>query len=55
MQLVIEIHEEEYRRIIKSDETVFANVASKEGMLYAIKNGTPLSEYRCHEKEEEKP
>lgn len=40
--LVIKIPEEEYRWIIKSDETVFGDVASKECMLHAIKNGTPL-------------
>ena len=42
MQIVIDIPEEEYRWIKKSDETVFANVASKECMLHAIRNGTPL-------------
>ncbi len=42
MKLVIDIPEEEYRWITKSDETVFADVASKECMLHAIKNGTPL-------------
>lgn len=42
MKIVIDIPDEEYRWIKKSDETVFANVASKECMLHAIKNGTPL-------------
>ena len=42
MKLVIEMPEEEYRWIKGSDETVFADVASKECMLHAIKNGTPL-------------
>lgn len=42
MQLVIDIPDEEYRWIRKSDETVFADEASKECMLHAIKNGTPL-------------
>ena len=42
MQIVIDIPEEEYNWIIKSDKTVFADVASKECMLHAIKNGTPL-------------
>jgi hypothetical protein len=42
IELVIKIPEEEYRWIIKSDKTVFADVASKECMLHAIKNGTPL-------------
>ena len=45
MQLIIDIPEEEYRWIKKSDKTVFADVASKECMLHAIKNGTPLSKY----------
>ena len=43
IELVVKIPEEEYRWIIKSDETVFASIASKECMLHAIKNGTPLS------------
>lgn len=42
VELVIRIPEEEYRWIMKSDKTVFANVSSKECMLHAIKNGTPL-------------
>ncbi len=42
IELVIKIPEEEYRLIKKSDKTVFADVASKECMLHAIKNGTPL-------------
>ena len=42
IELVIKIPEEEYRWITKSDETVFANIASKECMLHAIKNGTPI-------------
>lgn len=43
IELVIKIPEEEYRWIMKSDKTVFADVASKECMLHAIKNGTLLS------------
>lgn len=43
IELVIKIPEEEYRLIKKSDKTVFADVASKECMLHAIKNGTPLT------------
>lgn len=42
IELVIKIPEEEYRWIIKSDKTVFADVASKECMLHSIKNGMPL-------------
>lgn len=42
VELVIKIPEEEYRWIMKSDKTVFANIASKECMLHAIKNGIPL-------------
>lgn len=42
IELVIKIPEEEYRWIMKSDKTVFADVASKECMLYVIKEGIPL-------------
>jgi hypothetical protein len=42
MKLVIDIPEEEYMMIKMSDKTVFANAASKECMLHAIKNGTVL-------------
>lgn len=42
MEIVIDIPEEEYRWIKKSDKSSFADVASKECMLHAIKNGTPL-------------
>lgn len=42
IELVIKIPDEEYRWIKGSDKTVFADVASKECMLHAIKNGTPL-------------
>lgn len=42
IELVIKVPEEEYRWIMKSEKTVFADVASKECMLHAIKNGTPL-------------
>ncbi len=42
IELVIKIPEEEYRWIIKSDETVFADEASKECMLHVIKNGIPI-------------
>lgn len=45
IELVIKIPEEEYRWIKKSDKTVFADVASKECMLHAIKNGTPLPKW----------
>jgi hypothetical protein len=42
IKLVIKISEEEYKWIIQSEKTVFADIASKECMLHAIKNGTPL-------------
>lgn len=42
MELIIDISEEEYRWIKKSDKNVFADVASKECMLHAIKNAIPL-------------
>lgn len=42
IELVIKIPEDEYRWIKQSDKNVFADVASKECMLHAIKNGAPL-------------
>lgn len=42
MKVVIDIPDEQYEFIKRSDETAFAIVSSKECMLYAIKNGTPL-------------
>ena len=42
MRLIIDIPKEEYMLIKMSDKTVFANAASKECMLHAIKNGTVL-------------
>lgn len=42
IELVIKIPKDEYRWIVKSDKTVFADIASKECMLHAIKNGIPL-------------
>lgn len=50
MDIVIKISEDEYRWIKKSDKTVFADVASKECMLNAIKNGTPLESYLPNER-----
>ena len=44
VKLLIEISEEEYFWILKSDKTVFADAASKEAMLYAIKTGKVLSD-----------
>ena len=42
MRVVINISEEEYNNITKSDKNAFADFVSKEAMMYAIKNGTPL-------------
>lgn len=42
MKIIIDIPEEEYNYILKSDNSVFADCASKECMMYVIKNGTPL-------------
>ena len=42
IELMIRIPESEYGWIMKSDDTVFANVASKECMLNAIKHGVPI-------------
>ena len=44
IELIIKISEEEYRWIKKSDDSIFADIAEKECMLHAIKNGTPLPE-----------
>ncbi len=43
MQLIIDIPDDQYEYIKKSDKNTFAAVSSKECMLYAIKNGTPVS------------
>jgi len=42
IELVIKIPEKEYNMILLSDKTVMANRVSKEAMMYAIKNSTPL-------------
>ena len=43
MRLLIDIPDEQYEYIKKSDKNTFAAVSSKECMLYAIKNGIPIS------------
>ena len=43
MRLLIDIPDEQYEYIKRSDKNTFAAVSSKECMLYAIKNGTPIS------------
>lgn len=43
-KIVIEIPEEEYNIILLSDKTAMSECASKEAMMYAIKNGTLLPE-----------
>ncbi|MBR2555078.1 MAG: hypothetical protein IKE94_09485 [Aeriscardovia sp.] len=42
MQIVIEIPVEQYRLIMNSHRAGVARYVDKEGMMYAIKNGTPL-------------
>lgn len=42
IELVVKVPEDEYKLIAKSDKTVFADAASKECMLFAIKNGVVL-------------
>lgn len=42
MQIVIDIPEEQYSIILLSDKTALSEFASKEAMMYAIKEGTPL-------------
>ena len=41
MKIIIDIPDEQYEYIKKSDKNTFAAVSSKECMLYAIKNGIP--------------
>lgn len=43
MKLLIDIPDDQYEFIKLSDKNTFASVSSKECMLYAIKNGTPVS------------
>ena len=43
MRLIIDIPDEQYEYIKLSDKNTYADVSSKECMLYAIKNGTPVS------------
>lgn len=42
MKLVIDIPDDEYFDIVRSDRTTFADRASKECMFHAIRNGKPL-------------
>lgn len=49
MKLIIDIPEEEYFYIKKSDETSMANWASKECMLNAIKNGAVIEKQPCED------
>ena len=46
MRMVIEIPEELYDMILSSDKTIWAEFVSKEAMMYAIKNSTPLDDIR---------
>lgn len=43
MKMIINIPDEQYEYIRLSDKNTFAAVSSKECMLHAIKNGTPIS------------
>ena len=43
MRLIIDIPDEQYEYIKKSDKNTFAAVSSKECMLHSIKNGIPVS------------
>ena len=45
IELMIKIPEEQYNLILKSDTGATSVFVSKEGMMYAIKNGTPLPEH----------
>lgn len=42
IELVIKIPKAEYNYILKSNDSIFADCASKECMMHSIKNGTPL-------------
>ena len=42
MQILIDLPENEYKWIMKCHKTSYADIASKESMLYAIKDGIPL-------------
>lgn len=42
MKIVIDMPNDEYDLIMKSDKSYMADSVSKEAMMYAIKNGTPL-------------
>ena len=43
-EVVIKIPEEQYKYILRSDNSAFADLVSKEMMMHIIKNGTPLPE-----------
>ena len=45
MKLVVDIPDGQYDLILKSDKGVYSVFVSKECMMYAIKNGTPLPEH----------
>lgn len=45
VEVVIKIPEEQYNLILKTDAGALSVFVSKEGMMYAIKNGTPLPEH----------
>lgn len=42
MKIIIDISREQYSLIMQSHRTGVARFVSKEAMMYAIKNGTPL-------------
>ena len=44
-KLIIEIPEDEYDLIMKSDINCMADSVSKEAMMYAIKNGKPVKNF----------
>ena len=44
-KLIIEIPEDEYDLIMKSDRNCIADSVSKEAMMYAIKNGKPVKNF----------
>ena len=51
MELVINISKQFYKKII--DNHFFVSISDFDLFCKAVRNGTPLSEYRCHKIETE--
>lgn len=46
MKIVIDIDDDHYKMIMHSDRNAIERFVSKEGMMYAIKNGVPINKIR---------